>query len=99
MVEQWSDEVAEYYIRIKKKFRMSAELMQLSFFAITIPPRTPEDLHRKFAPTLGLLHPNFCPGGDLLGHEGASICLSTIFAIFRIVIVIARIGDRQYFGV
>ena len=27
------------------------------------PPRTPGDLHRKFAPTPGLLHPNFCPGG------------------------------------
>ena len=33
-------------------------------FAITIPlPRTPGNLHQKFAPTLGLLHPSFCPGG------------------------------------
>ena len=46
--------------------------MQLSIFAITIPPRTPWDLHQKRAPT-GLLHPSFCilafaPGGrGLLG--------------------------------
>ena len=32
------------------------------------PPRAPGDLHQKFAPTLGLLHPSFCPGGGhLLG--------------------------------
>ena len=38
--------------------------MQVSIFAITIP----RDFHQKFAPTLGLLHPSFCPaGGDLLG--------------------------------
>ena len=31
------------------------------------PQRTPGDLHQKFAPAVGLLHPNFCPvGGDLL---------------------------------
>ena len=40
--------------------------MQLSIFAITIPPRTPEDLHRKFAPTLGLLLGGG-GGGDLFG--------------------------------
>ena len=34
------------------------------------PPEHPEDLHQKFAPTLGLLHPSFCPGegGDLSGQ-------------------------------
>ena len=43
--------------------------MQLSIFASTIPPRTSRDLHQKFAPTLGLLHPSFCLGGrDLLGQ-------------------------------
>ena len=44
--------------------------MQLSIFAITIPfPHTPGDLHQKFAPNPGLLHPSFCPGGrDLLGQ-------------------------------
>ena len=61
-----------------KKLRMSAELMQLSIFAIAIPPRTPKDLPRKFVPTLVLLHPNFCLGvGTLfgLGPEGlAFIC-------------------------
>ena len=32
------------------------------------PPCTPGDLHQNFAPTLGLLHPSFCPGGGhLLG--------------------------------
>ena len=36
--------------------------MQVLIFAITISPSTTGDLHRKFAPTLGLLHPNFCPG-------------------------------------
>ena len=37
--------------------------MQVSISSITIPPRTPGDLHQKFAPTLGLLHPSFCLGG------------------------------------
>ena len=37
--------------------------MQVSIFAITIPPRTPGDVRQEFAPTLGLLHPSFCPGG------------------------------------
>ena len=33
------------------------------------PPRTPGDLHQTFSPTLGILHPSFCPGGgDLLGQ-------------------------------
>ena len=27
------------------------------------PPRTPGDLNQKFDPTLGHLHPSFCPGG------------------------------------
>ena len=27
------------------------------------PPSTPGDLHQTLAPTLELLHPNFCPGG------------------------------------
>ena len=68
--------------------------MQLSIFAITIPsPRTPWDLHRKFAPTLGILHPNFCPGAGIF--LGRSI---NDFAIFIIFIVIARIGDRQHLG-
>ena len=31
-------------------------------------PRTPEDFNRKFAPTLGLLHPNFSGGrGEFIG--------------------------------
>ena len=36
----------------------------LSVFAPPPPPpmHTPGDLHRKFTPTLGLLHPNFCLG-------------------------------------
>ena len=34
--------------------------MQVSISSITIPPRTPGDLHQNFAPTL---HPSFFPGG------------------------------------
>ena len=47
----------------------NAAVMQVSIPSITIsPPRTPGDLHQTIAPTLGLLHPSFCPGGgDLLG--------------------------------
>ena len=44
--------------------------MQVSISSITIPPHAPGDLHQKFAPTLGLLHPSLCLGGegvDLLG--------------------------------
>ena len=40
--------------------------MQVSISSITIPPRTPGDLHQKFAPTLGLLHPSFCLGAWIL---------------------------------
>ena len=41
------------------------------------PPRTPGDLHQKFAPTLGLLHPSFCPGAGICGgsFRGAGIYL------------------------
>ena len=43
--------------------------MQGSVTSITIPPLTTGDLHQKFAPTLGLLHPSFCRGGgNLLGQ-------------------------------
>ena len=47
-------------------------LMQLAIFAITTSPRArahPGDLHQKFAPSLGLLHPSFFwgGGGHLLG--------------------------------
>ena len=57
---EWMD------LRNSKKFGF--ELMQISISFITVPPRTPGDLHQKFAPNLGLLHPSFCPGGgDLLG--------------------------------
>ena len=44
------------------------EFIQVSISSIIIPPRTPGDLHQTFAPTLGLLHPRFCPGVDLLGQ-------------------------------
>ena len=37
--------------------------MQVSISSITISPRTPGHLHKKFAPTLGLFHPSFCRGG------------------------------------
>ena len=52
------------------KFQFLYSLMQVSVSSITIPPRTPGDLHQKFAPTLGLLHPSFCPGGR--GFVGAA---------------------------
>ena len=52
-------------------------LMQASISSITIPPRTPGDLHQKFAPTLALLHPRFCQvGGDLLGQLSGGLYLS-----------------------
>ena len=39
-------------------------IMQVSISSITIPAsRISGDLHKKFAPTLGLLHPSFCPEG------------------------------------
>ena len=41
----------------------AASVTWLSISAITIPPpHTSGDLQQKFTPTLGLLHPNFCPG-------------------------------------
>ena len=39
--------------------------LQLDYAAINFchnhPPRTPGDLHQKFAPNMGLFHLNFCP--------------------------------------
>ena len=44
--------------------------------SITIPPRIPWDLHQKFAPTLGLLHPSFFRGGICWdSSRGEGICL------------------------
>ena len=34
------------------------DFMHVSVSSITIPPRITGDLHQKFAPTLGLLHPS-----------------------------------------
>ena len=51
-------------------------VMQLSIFAITIPPRTPGDMHQNVAPFLGLLHPGFCPGGGFVGSS--FICFKKI---------------------
>ena len=39
--------------------------MQLAIFAITIPRAPPGICTKKFAPTLGLLHPSFCPGAGI----------------------------------
>ena len=36
-------------------------IMRLSIFVVTL--CIAGDLHQKFAPMLGLLHPNFCLGG------------------------------------
>ena len=45
------------------------ELYAAISFCHNHPPAHPRDLHQKFAPTLGLLHPSFClGGGDLLGQ-------------------------------
>ena len=38
--------------------RKAHTIMWLSIFVVT--PVHPQGLHKKFAPTLGLLHPNFC---------------------------------------
>ena len=76
-------------------FRPTDQVMQLSIFAITIPPRTLGDLHQKFSPTLGLLHPSFCPGGrGFVGvaQRGRHLSIND-FAIFEIFIIMARIGD------
>ena len=65
-------------------------------------PRAPRDFHRKLAPTLGLLHPNFCTGGrGLFGvnPDGRAFVCKRFFAIFVIFIVIAKIGDIEHFGV
>ena len=44
-----------------------SEVRQVSISSITIPLRIPGDLHQKFDPTLGLLHPSFCRGGGFVG--------------------------------
>ena len=55
------------------------------------PPRTPEDLHQKFAPTLALLNPKFCPRG---GHLSIKyFCHFWNFHYNGIT------SDRQHFGV
>ena len=44
---------------------LATALMQVSILSIMV---YPQDLHQEFAPTLGLLHPNFCQGGkDFVG--------------------------------
>ena len=48
-----------YRVLIWRNTRNIAPVMQLSIFVLTIPPRTPGDLHQKFAPALGVLHPSF----------------------------------------
>ena len=71
-------------------------------FAITIPsPRTLGDLHQKFAPILGLLHPSFCPGPGFVGValEGWAFVCKRFLPFFGIFIIMARIGDWQHFGV
>ena len=46
-----------------RNFRISMyRVMQLSIFAITIPPRTPGDLHQKFAPPWGFCIQAFAQG-------------------------------------
>ena len=71
--------------------------MQLSIFAITTPPSIPGDLHQKFAPTRALLHPIFCQGAgrEFVGvvPKGAGMFYKTIFAIFRIFIIM--VADQQ----
>ena len=63
-----------YYHDIDKQF--DKRFMQVSISSITIPPRTPKDL-QKFAPTLGLLYPSFCPGAGICrgSSRGMGICL------------------------
>ena len=77
--------------------------MQLSFFAIIILPyRLLLGIYTENLPLLwGFCILIFAWGQGFFGGSslGASICLQTIFAIFGIFIVIARIGDRQHFGV
>ena len=73
--------------------------MQVSISSITIPPRTP-GICTKNLPHPGAFASKLLPGGrDLLGQLGAGICLLTMFAIFEIFIIMARIGGGQHFGV
>ena len=37
--------------------------MHVLVSSVTIPPRTPGDLHEKFPPPWGILHPRFCSVG------------------------------------
>ena len=88
-------------ILLQNDYDGDVTVMQLSIFAMTIPPRTPGNLHRKSAPTMGFLHLKFFPElGIYWGRSrGAGICLKTILAIFGIFIIIVKIGDWQHFGI
>ena len=69
------------------------------------PPRTPGDLHQKFAPNLGLLHLSFCPGGGAgrgfvgVAPEARAFVYKRFLPCFWIFIIMARIGDWQHLGV
>ena len=60
------------FAKIPLRFSFKYQCLQQEFLIDAIaginfihnhPPRTPGDLHQKFAPTMGLLHTSFCLGG------------------------------------
>ena len=84
------------------KFKFAAMVMQLSIFAMTIPPRAPPGICTENSPPLwGFCILIFARGAGIFWgmSRGAGICLLTISAIFGIFIIIARIGGRQHLRV
>ena len=74
-------EQGDYLIQLVRSVPSCIPLCNAAInFCHNNPPRTPRDLHQKFAPTLGLLHSSFCLGGGGGGgicwsrYRGAGIC-------------------------
>ena len=78
--------------------------MQVSISCITIPSAHPPGFAPKACFHLGAFVSKLLPGGrGFVGAApkggGGGICLKTMFAIFEVFIIMARIGDRQHFGI
>ena len=74
--------------------------MRLSVFAITTPRAPLAICIEKLTPPRGSCILILPWGHGFFGgrSQGVGICLQTIFVIFGIFIIIARIGNRQHFG-
>ena len=61
--------IEKEYMKINLKTNVLVQYFKHQFYAVinfihNRPPRAPPGIcTKKFAPTLGLLHPSFCPGG------------------------------------